>query len=131
MSNRWNRSTATSPVLNTIYEIQLKSISSQLDNIDRVNVGLRNIREMYEGSKCTTVPVTAKRWGKMTQYMAQLNSVYRNMLTAMTVNMYRSTRTSGTTSKPRIRPITPTVTRNTRKTEYGITQLEICRPGRR
>lgn len=73
--------------LNTIYEIQLKSISSQLDNIDRVNAGLRNIREMYEGSMqdssryCSEVE-------KMTQYMAQLNSVYRNMLTAMTVNMY-------------------------------------------
>lgn len=25
---------------------------------------------------------------KMTQYMAQLNAVYRNMLTAMTINMY-------------------------------------------
>ena len=36
--------------LNTIYEIQLKGISSQLDNIDRVNVGLRNIRQMYEDS---------------------------------------------------------------------------------
>ena len=36
--------------LNTIYEIQLKSISSQLDNIDRVNIGLRTIRDMYESS---------------------------------------------------------------------------------
>lgn len=36
--------------LNTIYEIQLKSISSQLDNIDRVNNGLKNIRDMYERS---------------------------------------------------------------------------------
>ena len=30
--------------LNTIYEIQLKSISSQLDSIDRVNRGLKDIR---------------------------------------------------------------------------------------
>ncbi|MBR1725618.1 MAG: gliding motility protein GldL, partial [Muribaculaceae bacterium] len=33
--------------LNTIYEIQLKSISSQLDSIDRVNRGLKDIRDMY------------------------------------------------------------------------------------
>ena len=73
--------------LNTIYEIQLRSISSQLDNIDRINAGLRNIRDIYEGSTqdsaryCTEVE-------KMTQYMAQLNAVYRNMLSAMTINMY-------------------------------------------
>ena len=73
--------------LNTIYEIQLKSISSQLDNIDRVNVGLRNIREMYEGSMHDSSRY-CEEVEKMTQYMAQLNSVYRNMLTAMTVNMY-------------------------------------------
>ncbi len=34
--------------LNTIYEIQLKSISSQLDNIDRVNKGLKEISGMYD-----------------------------------------------------------------------------------
>lgn len=73
--------------LNTIYEIQLKSISSQLDNIDRVNVGLRNIREMYEGSMHDSSRY-CEEVEKMTRYMAQLNSVYRNMLTAMTVNMY-------------------------------------------
>ena len=32
--------------LNTIYEIQLKSVSSQLDSIDRVNRGIKDIREM-------------------------------------------------------------------------------------
>ena len=36
--------------LNTIYEIQLKSVSSQIDTIDRVNKGLVHIREMYESS---------------------------------------------------------------------------------
>ena len=39
--------------LNTIYEIQLKSISSQLDNIDRVNNGLKNIRDMSPSGTCT------------------------------------------------------------------------------
>ncbi|MCD7710646.1 MAG: gliding motility protein GldL, partial [Porphyromonadaceae bacterium] len=73
--------------LNTIYEIQLKSISSQLDNIDRVNAGLRNIREMYEGSMHDSSRY-CEEVEKMTRYMAQLNAVYSNMLTAMTVNMY-------------------------------------------
>ena len=31
--------------LNTIYEIQLKSVSSQLDSIDKVNKGIKDIRE--------------------------------------------------------------------------------------
>mgnify|MGYP002534500931 FL=1 len=73
--------------LNTIYEIQLKGISSQLDNIDRVNVGLRNIRQMYEDSMQDSSRY-CEEVEKMTQYMAQLNAVYRNMLTAMTINMY-------------------------------------------
>lgn len=37
--------------LNTIYEIQLKSISSQLDNIDRVNNGLKTF------ATCTNAPL--------------------------------------------------------------------------
>ena len=62
--------------LNTIYEIQLKSISSQLDNIDRVNVGLRNIREMYEGSMhdssryCEEVEKMTSTWPNSTRYTA-------------------------------------------------------------
>ena len=34
--------------LNTIYEIQLKNVSGQLETIDRVNRGLKDIRDMYE-----------------------------------------------------------------------------------
>ena len=36
--------------LNTIYEIQLKSLSSQIDAIDKVNNSLTRIKEMYESS---------------------------------------------------------------------------------
>ena len=36
--------------LNTIYEIQLKSISSQIESIEHINSGLNRIREMYDGS---------------------------------------------------------------------------------
>ena len=41
--------------LNTIYEIQLKGVSSQLDSIDRVNRGLKDIRDMYEKSAANWV----------------------------------------------------------------------------
>ncbi len=74
--------------LNTIYEIQLKSISSQIDTIDRVNTGLRNIRDMYEHSATDSVRYCEES-EKMTQYIQQLNSVYEKMITAMTINMYR------------------------------------------
>lgn len=74
--------------LNTIYEIQLKSISSQIDNIDRVNTGLRNIRDMYERSASDSTRYCQEA-EKMTQYIQQLNSVYEKMITAMTINMYR------------------------------------------
>jgi gliding motility-associated protein GldL len=50
--------------LNTIYEIQLKGISSQLDSIDRVNRGLKDIRDMYEKSawKAHTTATRPRRW---------------------------------------------------------------------
>ena len=74
--------------LNTIYEIQLKSISSQLDNIDRVNSGLKNIRDMYEQSASDSSRY-CQETEKMTKYIQPLNSVYEKMITAMTINMYR------------------------------------------
>lgn len=36
--------------LNAIYELQLRSISSQIESIDRVNRGVKDIRDMYEKS---------------------------------------------------------------------------------
>ena len=74
--------------LNTIYEIQLKSISSQLDNIDKVNQGLKAISHMYEQSASESNRY-CEETHKMAQYMQQLNSVYEKMITAMTINMYR------------------------------------------
>lgn len=68
--------------LNTIYEIQLKSISSQIDTIDRVNKGLVHIRDMYEGSMDGS-----DRFRQETEHMADnlahLNRVYSRMLDAM------------------------------------------------
>ncbi|MBP5498574.1 MAG: gliding motility protein GldL [Muribaculaceae bacterium] len=74
--------------LNTIYEIQLKSVSSQLDNIDRVNRGLKDIRDMYEKSAAESTQFCDET-EKMAHYMKQLNSVYEKMVKAMTTNMYR------------------------------------------
>lgn len=74
--------------LNTIYEIQLKSVSSQLDSIDRVNRGIKDIRDMYEKSAVQSTRYVEET-EKMARYMQQLNAVYEKMITAMTVNMYR------------------------------------------
>ena len=73
--------------LNTIYEIQLKSISSQLESIDRVNRGLKDIRDMYEKSAAESARYCDET-EKMARYMKQLNNVYEKMIKAMTVNMY-------------------------------------------
>lgn len=73
--------------LNTIYEIQLKSVSSQLESIDRVNRGLKDIRDMYEKSAAESSRY-CEETEKMARYMKQLNQVYEKMITAMTINMY-------------------------------------------
>ena len=72
--------------LNTIYEIQLKSVSSQLDAIDRVNRGIKDISDMYTRSSQTSAKY-CEETEKMARYMKQLNSVYEKMITAMTINM--------------------------------------------
>jgi len=74
--------------LNTIYEIQLKSVSTQLESIDRVNRGIKDIRDMYEKSASQSARY-CEETEKMARYMQQLNQVYDKMLSAMTVNMYR------------------------------------------
>ncbi|MDE6556184.1 MAG: gliding motility protein GldL [Duncaniella sp.] len=74
--------------LNTIYEIQLKSVATQLDSIDRVNRGIKDIRDMYEKSASQSARYYEET-EKMARNMQQLNSVYEKMLSAMTANMYR------------------------------------------
>lgn len=73
--------------LNTIYEIQLKSVSSQLDAIDRVNRGIKDICSMYESTAGASARYCEES-EKMALYMQQLNQVYAKMLQAMTINMY-------------------------------------------
>lgn len=74
--------------LNTIYELQLRSVSSQIDSIDRVNRGIKDIRDMYEKS-ATQSARYCEETERMARYMQQLNAVYEKMITAMTINMYR------------------------------------------
>lgn len=74
--------------LNTIYELQLRSVSSQIDSIDRVNRGIKDIRDMYEKSASQSARY-CEETEKMARNMAQLNSVYERMVHAVTVNMYR------------------------------------------
>ncbi|MCD7849127.1 MAG: gliding motility protein GldL [Parabacteroides sp.] len=72
--------------LNTIYEIQLKSISSQIESIEHINGGLNRIREMYDGSVVDS-SVFRNETEKMTRQLAELNQAYSRLLQAMTVNM--------------------------------------------
>lgn len=92
--------------LNTIYEIQLKSISSQLDNIDKVNRGLKDISHMYEQSASESNRY-CEETHKMAQYMQQLNSVYEKMITAMTINMYRPMVNPEPVAPQPAQPVTP------------------------
>ena len=75
--------------LNTIYEIQLKSVAGQLEAIENVNRGMKEIGAMYEAAV-----ERSRRYNeeseKLTANMEQLNRVYANMLSAMTVDMGRT-----------------------------------------
>jgi len=73
--------------LNTIYEIQLKSISSQIETIEHINGGLNRIKDLYDGSIVDS-SVFRNETEKMAQQLSQLNQVYGRLLQAMTVNMY-------------------------------------------
>lgn len=73
--------------LNTIYELQLRSVSSQIDSIDRINRGIKDIRDMYEKSANQSARY-CEETERMARYMQQLNGIYERMIAAMTVNMY-------------------------------------------
>ncbi|MDE5837715.1 MAG: gliding motility protein GldL [Paramuribaculum sp.] len=75
--------------LNTIYEIQLRSVSSQLDAIQSVNSGMSQMKEMYQQTaECSQA--YREEAQKLTKNMQQLNKVYEQMLNAMTVNMFNA-----------------------------------------
>ena len=71
--------------LNSIYEIQLKSIGSQIDTIEQINKGLSFLKTVYNDA----IPdgsVIKRETEKMAGQLRELNIVYARMLEAMTVN---------------------------------------------
>ncbi len=68
--------------LNTICEMQLRSMSSQLDASEQVGNGIRDIREINR----RTADMSSRyceETEKMAQHMQELNAVYERMLSAM------------------------------------------------
>lgn len=73
--------------LNSIYELQLKSISGQIGTIEQINQGLARLRSMY-GDSLPDGSVIKTETEKMADQLRELNEVYARMLSAMTVNRY-------------------------------------------
>lgn len=69
--------------LNTMYEIQIKSVSSQLGTIEQVNQGLNNIRSLYESGQNDSFRIRQET-DQLARNLQQLNEVYARMLQAMT-----------------------------------------------
>lgn len=68
--------------LNTIYEIQLKGISSQIDAIDRINRGLHEISHMYDASLEESNQFREQS-ALLSKQLTELNLVYARLLDAM------------------------------------------------
>ena len=69
--------------LNTMYEIQIKSVSSQLGTIEQVNQGLNNIRSLYESGQNDSYRIRQET-DQLARNLQQLNEVYARMIQAMT-----------------------------------------------
>lgn len=76
--------------LNTIYEIQLKGVSGQINTIEEINAGLDRMKKLYSGSLADS-SIFKNETEKMAQQLAELNTVYARLLQAMTTNMNLST----------------------------------------
>jgi len=71
--------------LNALYEVQLKSISGQIDTIEQINRGLQRLKTAYSD----TLPdgsVIGRETERMAAQLRELNDAYARMLQAMTVN---------------------------------------------
>lgn len=69
--------------LNAMYEMQLRGIAQQLDNLDRMTQGLRDAGEMYARVSADAAGYR-EQTDRLTSNMENLNKVYENMLSAMT-----------------------------------------------
>ncbi len=71
--------------LNALYELQLKSISGQLDTIEQINKGLQRLKNSYSD----TLPdgtLIGRETERMASQLRELNDAYARMLQAMTLN---------------------------------------------
>lgn len=69
--------------LNSLYELQLKGVSSQINSIEQINKGLTRLGTMYSD----TLPegnVIRRETEKMAAQLTELNAAYARMLDAMT-----------------------------------------------
>jgi hypothetical protein len=79
--------------LNALYEVQLKSISGQIDTIEQINRGLQRLKTTYSD----TLPdgtVIGRETERMAAQLRELNDAYARMLQAMTVNRGGNSTTS-------------------------------------
>lgn len=82
VSDRMNELNRHLSAINSIYELQLRDISSQLQNMDKVSRQIEELRDIYEKSTAEShrYSIEAQR---MAENMSQLNAVYERMLQAM------------------------------------------------
>lgn len=68
--------------LNALCELQIKSFASQIEGVESVGSNLRELREMYARSAQQAARY-CQETERMTQYVVQLNAVYKKMIDAM------------------------------------------------
>ena len=71
--------------LNSLYELQLKEVSSQINSIEQINKGLTRLGTMYSDS-LPEGNVIKRETEKMAVQLTELNAAYARMLQAMTPN---------------------------------------------
>ncbi|MDR0834296.1 MAG: gliding motility protein GldL [Candidatus Symbiothrix sp.] len=69
--------------LNAVYEMQLKSVGTQIDAIKNINEGLVRIKDLYQGSLQDS-SIFQKETEIMAKQLKELNAVYARLLSAMT-----------------------------------------------
>lgn len=68
--------------LNTLYDLQLRSITTQLHNLDNAAQGIATISDSYARTAAQSL-ACSQETEKMAHNIAQLNAIYSRMLTAM------------------------------------------------
>ena len=92
-NRRMEQLNSTLSGLNALYEVQLKSISGQIDTIEQINRGLQRLKTTYSD----TLPdgtVIGRETERMAAQLHELNDAYARMLQAMTVHRGGNSTTS-------------------------------------